>query len=149
MSSRRGFIRKALAGAGIFVSARTLSAAEPAGAGESAEKTGKTGANSAPASSPPLLVQTPDLPVLAHEMDGGIKVFKLIAEPVRRKIAPWKTIDCWGFNGVSPGPAIQAYEGERVRIVLENRLPESLAIHWRAEIAGGAVSESHGGLPWR
>jgi hypothetical protein len=89
-----------LAGAGIFASARTLSAGELTSAGESAEKTGETGANSAHACGPPVLMQTPDVPVLAHEMDGGIKVFKLVAEPVRRKIAPWKTIDCWGFNGV-------------------------------------------------
>jgi len=85
MSSRRGFIRRALAGAGIFASARTLSAGELSVAGESTEKTTKTGVNSAHATSPPELVQTPDVPALAHEMDGETKVFKLVAEPVRRK----------------------------------------------------------------
>jgi len=54
---------------------------------------------------------SPDLTDVPFEMDGGVKVFKLVAEPVRRKIAPWKTIDCWGFNGTSPGPAIQANQG--------------------------------------
>src|ERR1700719_2435526 len=106
MSSRRGFIRRALAGAGIFASAG-LSGAELASASESAEKINKPSARSARSSSPPVLVQTPDLPVLAHKMDGETKVFRLVAELVRRKIAPWKTIDCWGFNGVSPGPALQ------------------------------------------
>src|SRR5258707_13604808 len=110
MSSRRGFIQRALAGAGIFASASTLSAGELASARESAEKTSKTGANSTHPSSPPVPMQTPDLPVLAHEMDGATKVFKLVAEPVRRKIAPGKTIDCWGFIELSPGPAMQAYE---------------------------------------
>jgi Multicopper oxidase len=144
MSSRRGFISRASAAAGIFASARTLSGGELTSARESAEKTGKTGANSAHASGPPVLTQTPDVPVLAHEMDGGIKVFKLAAEPVRRKIAPWKTIDCWGFNGVSPGPSIQAYEGDRIRIVLENRLPESLAIHWH----GLEIPYAMDGMPY-
>jgi FtsP/CotA-like multicopper oxidase with cupredoxin domain len=144
MGGRRGFIRKALAGAGIFASARTLSAGELSVAGESTEKTSKTGANSSHITSPPVLVQTPDVPALAHEMDGQTKVFKLLAEPLRRKIAPWKSIDCWGFNGTSPGPAIQAYEGDRVRIILENRLPESLAIHWH----GLEIPYAMDGMPY-
>jgi FtsP/CotA-like multicopper oxidase with cupredoxin domain len=144
MGDRRGFIRKALTGAGIFASARTLSAGELSVAGESTEKTSKTGANSSHNTSPPVLVQTPDTPALAHEMDGQTKVFKLVAEPVRRKIAAWKSIDCWGFNGTSPGPAIQAYEGDRVRIILENRLPESLAIHWH----GLEIPYAMDGMPY-
>jgi hypothetical protein len=31
---------------------------------------------------------------LTFTIDNGTKVFQLIAEPVKRKIAPWKTIDC-------------------------------------------------------
>ncbi|MGA2648482.1 MAG: multicopper oxidase domain-containing protein [Candidatus Sulfotelmatobacter sp.] len=39
-------------------------------------------------------------------------------------------MDCWGFNGSCPGPTIQVNQGDRVRLILENRLPESTAIHW-------------------
>ncbi len=79
---------------------------------------------------PPLLVQTPDLKDLAYTVDNGVKVYNLIAEPVRQQIAPDKTIDLWGFNGSAPGPTIQITQGDRVRIIVENHLPEPTAMHW-------------------
>lgn len=79
---------------------------------------------------PPSLVQTPDLPDLPHTLDNGVKVFHLIAEPVKRQIAPNKTIDVWGYNGTCPGPTIQITQGDHVRIVFENRLPEPTSMHW-------------------
>src|SRR3989304_1187382 len=78
----------------------------------------------------PLLGVTPDLPSLPHTLENGVKVFHLTAEPVKRRIVPFKTMDVWGYNGTSPGPAIQVNQGDRVRIVFENRLPESTTIHW-------------------
>jgi FtsP/CotA-like multicopper oxidase with cupredoxin domain len=77
-----------------------------------------------------LPMATPDLADLPHEMDGAVKVFQLVAEPVKRKIAPFKTIDAWGYNGSCPGPTIQVQQGDRVRVVFENRLPESTSLHW-------------------
>src|SRR5260370_920546 len=77
-----------------------------------------------------LPMVTPDLADLPHEMDGGVKVFHLVAEPVKKKIAPFKTIDAWGYNGRWPGPTIQVQQGDRVRVVFENRLPESTSLHW-------------------
>jgi len=79
---------------------------------------------------PYLPVVTPDVPDLPLQMDGNTKVFRLIAETVKRKIAPWKTIDAWGYNGSCPGPTIQVQQGDRVRVVFENRLPESSSLHW-------------------
>lgn len=75
-------------------------------------------------------VQTPDVPNLPYEMDGGVKVFKLRAEPVQRKLVPFKTMTVWGYNGSCPGPTIQVQQGDRVRVVFENGLPESTTIHW-------------------
>jgi len=40
-----------------------------------------------------------------------VKVFHVVAEPVKRKIAPFKTIDAWGYNGSCPGPTIQVQQG--------------------------------------
>jgi FtsP/CotA-like multicopper oxidase with cupredoxin domain len=93
---------------------------------------------------PYLRMSTPDLVDLPHEMDGAVKVFKLVAEPVKRKIAPFKTIDVWGYNGSCPGPTIQVQQGERVRIIFENRLPESTSIHWH----GLEVPIEQDGVPW-
>jgi hypothetical protein len=75
-------------------------------------------------------VQTPDVKDLPFTMDNGVKVFNLIAEPVRQQIAPNKTIDVWGYNGSSPGPTIQITEGDRVRIIVDNHLPEPTSMHW-------------------
>jgi hypothetical protein len=75
-------------------------------------------------------VVTPDVPDLAFEMDGGVKVFRLVAEPVRQEIFPGKILNLWGYNGSAPGPTIQARQGERVRIVVDNHLPEPTSMHW-------------------
>jgi hypothetical protein len=63
-------------------------------------------------------------------MDGGVKVFHLTAEPVRTEFIPGRTVDAWGFNGSVPGPTIEVNEGDRVRMVVENRLPELFTMHW-------------------
>jgi FtsP/CotA-like multicopper oxidase with cupredoxin domain len=86
----------------------------------------------------------PDIADLPFEMDGGVKVFRLIAEPVKRQIAPWKTIDAWGYNGSCPGPTIQVQQGDRVRVLFENRLPESTSLHWH----GLEVPIEQDGVPW-
>jgi manganese oxidase len=78
----------------------------------------------------PLPVVTPDITDLPFKIDTGVKVFHLIAEPVKQMIVPGRIFDLWGFNGSAPGPTIQANEGDRVRIIFENHLPEPTAIHW-------------------
>ena len=75
-------------------------------------------------------VQTPDVRDLPFTLDNGVKVFHLIAEPVKQQIAPNKTLILWGFNGSAPGPTIQVNQGDRVRIILENHLPEPTSMHW-------------------
>ncbi len=75
-------------------------------------------------------VVTPDVPDLAFEMDGSVKVFHLVAEPVRQEIFPGKSLNLWGYNGSAPGPTIQARQGERVRIIVDNHLPEPTSMHW-------------------
>jgi FtsP/CotA-like multicopper oxidase with cupredoxin domain len=75
-------------------------------------------------------VTTPDGSTLPFVMKGGVKEFHLVAEPVRREFAPGMDVNCWGYNGQTPGPTIEAVEGDRVRILVTNRLPEHTSIHW-------------------
>ncbi len=75
-------------------------------------------------------VVTPDVADLPFTIDNGIKEFHLVAEPVKQTIVPGRTFDLWGFNGSAPGPTIQAHEGDRVRIIFDNHLPEPTSIHW-------------------
>ncbi len=78
----------------------------------------------------PLPVVTPDVADLPFTVDNGVKVLHLVAEPVKQTVIPGRTFDLWGFNGSAPGPTIQANEGDRVRFIFENHLPEPTAIHW-------------------
>lgn len=87
---------------------------------------------SAPGASavPYVPVVVPDGSTLPWQMKDGVKEFHLIAEPVVREFAPGMSVKCWGYNGQTPGPMIEAVEGDRVRILVTNRLPESTTIHW-------------------
>jgi FtsP/CotA-like multicopper oxidase with cupredoxin domain len=75
-------------------------------------------------------VVTTDVGDLHYEMDGDVKVFRLTAHVMKQQIAPQKTIDVWGFNGSAPGPTIQVTQGDKVRVIFKNELPESSSIHW-------------------
>ena len=37
---------------------------------------------------------------------------------------------CWGYNSRTPGPTIEAVQGDRLRIYVTNRLPEPTTVHW-------------------
>jgi FtsP/CotA-like multicopper oxidase with cupredoxin domain len=99
-------------------------------------------------------VETPGIPPLGYELDGNIKVFKLVAQPITQYLSdgaepnyydlvPEKNrvheqthpqiiqkINCWGYNGTTPGPTIEVNEGDRIRVILKNELPEPTSIHW-------------------
>ena len=76
---------------------------------------------------PVITTEVGDLP---YTLDGNTKVFHLIAEVVKQPIHPDKTIDAWGFNGSAPGPTIQVRQGDHVRVIFDNHLPEASSIHW-------------------
>lgn len=67
---------------------------------------------------------------LPYTMVDGVKEFRLSAEAVSREFAPGMTVKCWGYNGTSPGPTIEAVEGDRIRVFVTNRLPERTSVHW-------------------
>lgn len=77
-----------------------------------------------------LPVEIPDIPKLPWRLENGVKVFHLVPEVVKREFKPGWSFDVWGFNGHMPGPTIEVRQGDRVRIVVENRLPEPTSMHW-------------------
>src|SRR5258708_38108452 len=119
MSSRRGFLQNVLAGAGIFASAKVLSAQEMQMPGDMPGMKWKTKKEPAHAHAPSALAETPDIPDLPFRMDGNVKEFHLIAEPVRQEIVPGRIVDLWGYNGSAPGPTIQITRGDRVRVIVD------------------------------
>ncbi len=126
MANRRSFLQSALGlGAGLFATDK-LYAAAPASSAQKlkADRSRTTG----PAFNTPVI--TTDVGDLPYTMDGSTKIFHLTAQVVKRQLAPNKTIDVWGFNGTAPGPTIQVNQGDHVRVVFENQLPEPSSIHW-------------------
>lgn len=78
----------------------------------------------------PVPVQTPDIDKLPYSMEGGYKTFRLSCEIVKREFLPGAVMDVWGFNGSMPGPTIECFQGDRVRIIVQNCLPEATSMHW-------------------
>lgn len=75
-------------------------------------------------------VETPNGVTMPWKMENGVKVFHLVAEPVQREFAPGMIVNCWGYNGIAPGPTIECVQGDRVRLLVTNKLPERTSVHW-------------------
>lgn len=75
-------------------------------------------------------VETVNGATLPHKVENRVKVFHLIAEPIEHELTPGLKAHCWGYNGRTPGPTIEAVEGDRVRILVTNKLPEQTTVHW-------------------
>jgi len=130
MESRRNFVKAALTFGTAAVASLKALAAQPTGHDKAAEHNMHMAARHKGRVSHPVLVESPDLPQLPWRMDGDVKEFHLIAEPVQQQLVPGKMANLWGFNGSAPGPTIQVYQGDRVRIVVDNHLPEPFSMHW-------------------
>ena len=82
--------------------------------------------------------------VLEPRLENGVKVFELTAKKIRWETAPGTTVEAWAYNEQIPGPQIHVREGERVRIILHNQLPESTAVHFH----GVEVPNDQDGVPY-
>jgi manganese oxidase len=81
--------------------------------------------------------------LLDYTLDGDVKVFELVALPVLWEIAPGVTATAWTYNGTVPGPMIRVTEGDKVRVVVKNELPQATTIHWH----GILVPNTMDGVP--
>ena len=141
MANRRSFLQGTLGiGAGLFTSRAVADpihnssnptqqvAARGGYLGNSSGSLSKVDTHNGPVSNTPVI--TPDVGDLPFEMDGDVKVFRLTAHVFKREIAPNKVIDVWGYNGSAPGPTLQVTQGDRIRVILKNELPEATSMHW-------------------
>ncbi|MDX2225085.1 MAG: copper oxidase [Rhodospirillaceae bacterium] len=117
--NRRTLFGSAFAGLGALMLGKT--AAKPAAA--------QTAATPQPAGGY-TPVRTLNGVTLPYVMKDGVKEFHLIAEEIEHEFAPGTKAKCWGYNGRTPGPTIEAVEGDRVRILVTNKLKEHTSIHW-------------------
>jgi len=71
---------------------------------------------------------------LEPRMENGVKIFDLEASVIRWSILPGETVEAFAYNGQVPGPTLRVTEGDRVRINVTNKLPESTTVHWHGLI---------------
>lgn len=74
---------------------------------------------------------------------AGVREIRLETRELTWELAPGKVIEGMAYSGRIPGPEIRVREGERVRIVLTNKLAEPTTIHWH----GVDVPNSMDGVP--
>jgi FtsP/CotA-like multicopper oxidase with cupredoxin domain len=70
---------------------------------------------------------------------------RLVAGPARVPLVggQYPDTDAWAYNGSVPGPELRFRQGQRVRIVVENRLQEDTTVHWH----GVRVPNAMDGVP--
>lgn len=66
--------------------------------------------------------------------EDGVKVFDLDVSVIEWNILPDEQVEAYAFNRQVPGPRIRVTEGDRVRINVENNLPEATSVHWHGMI---------------
>jgi len=85
------------------------------------------------------------MPLVARPaLAAGAGPLRLVAAPARAAIATpeFGETDVWSFGDI-PGPEIRVRAGERVQVLLENRLPEPTTIHWH----GIRIENAMDGVP--
>jgi FtsP/CotA-like multicopper oxidase with cupredoxin domain len=68
---------------------------------------------------------------LTPTLDNGVKVFNLTVDSINQQIDELKPpIAALGYNGQWPGPTIRVKQGDRVRVLFKNNLPETTGVHF-------------------
>jgi len=82
--------------------------------------------------------------LLQPVMDGHTKVYKLTARKIQWETLAGQSVTAYAYNDQVPGPQIRVKEGDKVRIVLKNELPESTVIHFH----GLELPNAQDGVPF-
>ncbi|WP_080837492.1 multicopper oxidase family protein [Cohnella massiliensis] len=94
------------------------------------------GSMHAQAASPDILTtkKLRSLPALAEtdsvQPTGKVREYKLEAKVAKWELVSGVQTDADTFNGTVPGPVIRANEGDTIRVIVKNSLPEETSIHW-------------------
>ena len=74
-----------------------------------------------------------DRPLQPRIVDG-VKVFHLDLEVIQWSILADRPVNAYAVNRQVPGPRIELEQGDHVRFVVTNHLPESTTLHWHGLI---------------
>jgi manganese oxidase len=67
--------------------------------------------------------------ILEPKRDGDVKVFEITADEIEWEVSPGEVKEGMAYNGMIPGPRLEATVGDGVRIVLHNELEVPTAMH--------------------
>ncbi len=75
-----------------------------------------------------------DLPKFKHlknnSNQSGLFEATIEAKPVKIALTPDITTEFWAYNDSIPGPLIEVYEGDKVKLTVKNKLPQATTVHW-------------------
>lgn len=154
MISRRHLLSRLGWGSAALAAGSLARAAEAAPHPHAPAPAAEAGATGAAAGTPPAPegsytpVRTLNGWTLPYRLVNGVKEFHLVAEEIEHEFAPGSVAKCWGYNGSTPGPTIEAVEGDRVRIYVTNRLGEPTTVHWHGILLPSGM-DGVGGLSQR
>jgi len=77
--------------------------------------------------------------IMTPRLENGVKVFELTASVLQWETEPGKRVTAWVYNQQLPGPQIRVTEGDRVRVIVKNELPESTAVHFHGVLTPNAM----------
>lgn len=77
---------------------------------------------------------------------AAVREFSLVSAPGRVSLVgpPHPETDVWSYNASIPGSEIRVRQGARLRILVENRLPQATTVHWH----GVRVPNAMDGVPF-
>lgn len=97
-------------------------------------------------------LQIPEL--LQPRIENGEKVFDLTVQQGETEFFPGMQTKTLGYNGNYLGPTIRAHTGDKIRMNVTNKLPDSTTAHWHgmelpAGMDGGAHQFIKAGENWQ
>jgi FtsP/CotA-like multicopper oxidase with cupredoxin domain len=81
---------------------------------------------------------------LAPKIENGVKIFELTCAKTTWEVTAGQKPEAWAYNGQVPGPELRVTEGDTVRVIVKNELPESTAVHFH----GVLVPNKMDGVPF-
>ena len=119
---RREFLRSSLAGTAALV---------------------VTGCRNEQQAEPRNLAARPGYTRHTAEQTGPTRDIRLVAEPADVEVGSNDIYRTWLYDGEFPGPEIRVKEGDRLRVALENRLPDATTIHCQDRFSRSVYQPRH------
>jgi spore coat protein A, manganese oxidase len=134
--ARRRFLKLgAMAGAGLVLPLGTLAVPVTRMAASTAMRSPGVEPFRVPMPMPPVLE-----PV---RTDGGADYYEIVQRATKQEILPGLKTEVWGYEGIFPGPTVEARSGRNVVIRQRNELPVPVATH----LHGGKTPPESDGYP--